>query len=463
MRAVVRHLNTAWLEYQDKRDGIVFTHAASARLGFNNALSTLPPGPGGRRTRLASNLPDLRIRVHEHTQGGATFRSILAQPHASHKDALESWICSPGVDSGELVVDPDASEPIDLLVVSGHGSSGMVFGNGSGKYGDLEMTSAFIEGAGKPRSGRLKCIIVPSCNNLEESFAHAWFPAFDHEKPVYLILGYGSTYSGGAIGARVMAKFVDALATDQTKPIIEAWAAANRRSRQPWAALAAKGAESMNVADWVNGNLATLRQVTDLVYFDDRSPGGVTPPLEGQIFQLRWVMENGIELTPENNGARHPNNGLFDGRPGKIVIRAMTPAVDFLKGQEVFLRIHLYRTSKELDIDKLLEFDTTLLFPQFDTGHPIVNPERGTSGRPQNAGDVDGFRIVVPSDGDTLELPFRVKPDATKAFKADGPGPSHGRFLLEFAPNNIWNREADGSVRMSFKFFGSTTGALLRP
>jgi hypothetical protein len=462
MRAVVRHLNAAWLEYQHHGDGAVFMQAASARLGFKNALATLPRGPRGRSTRRASNLPDLKIRVREHTQGGSTFRGLMAQPGQAHKDALEKWVCSPAVEGDELVDDPNASDPIDWLAVSGHGTAGRVFGTGSGKYADIEMINAFIGGAGKPRSGRLKCIIVPACNNMNEHIAHAWFPAFNHEKPVYLILGYASRYKGHSVGARVMGRFVAKIAKDRTIPIIEAWAEANRASREPWAALVAKGAESMNVADWVAGNLPELSNVSELLYFNDDAPGGITPQMESDVWRLRWVMHDGTELESSNNGIRRTQNGLFAGRPGKIRIKSLHPTADFKQGHQLFLRIYLHRPDKSLDLDKLLEIDSSLLIPHPTNAQPLVIPEKGTSGRPDDVNHVDGFRIAVPADTDTVEIGFQIRQDAIKAFPAEGSG-AHGLFILEFAPHGGWTQHSNGFVDMLTKVYGATTGALLRP
>ncbi len=461
MRAVGRTLRAAWLEYQDTRDGIVFIHAATARLGFENAFSRLPAGAGGRNTRAAGNLPDMAIKVHRHTRNETAFQAFIAQPSQSHATALQTWINSPAVSGADLVADPAAPDPIDWLVVSGHGSGGSVWGDGSGNHANLEVASSYIDGIGVDRSGRLKCLIIPSCNNVNRSLAGMWLSLFDHAKPVHLLLGYESTYAGGATGARVMARFVDKLAKNRSMPLIEAWRAANKASRQPWAALAAKGGETINLDDWVNDRLPALAYVKDLLHFGEDHPGGEPAKLLDDRYAVSWVMADGTVLDMYNNGVAHPTKGLFDGKPGKIRIKALKPQFAFVKGSEAYLAVHLYRPSKPLDINKLLKFDQALLDPHPDTGKPVVNPEKGRTGRPENEHDVDAFRIAFPADSDTIELGFTVKSDATKSFKNDGPGGTHGRFLLEFAPTGNWTQGAD-----YFYWFGTsyaaTAGALLR-
>ena len=461
MRTVVRHLRCAWLEYQDIRDAIVFMHGATARLGFDNALAALPMGPGGRNTRQAGNLPDTKIRVHSHTSGKATFRALVARPAPGDAAFLASWVSSPAINGGDFSSDPAASEPLDMLVLSGHGMSGMVWGDGSGDHADLEISAAFTDNVAKPRSGRLKCLLIPSCNNLHEMMAGGWISAFDHAKPVYVILGYRVTYSGGATGARVMAKFVQRLKKDPATPLVLAWRAANEPHKQPWAALVAKGAEGMNLRDWVADKLPKLANVTELIYFDADNPGGRPAQMGNEDYQARWVMADGTTIDRTNNGIAHTSRGLSSGAKGKIRIKALKADKHFEAGDFAFLAIYLYRDSKPLDISELLEFDASLLADQPATGKPIVVPERGIL---RNSSGVEAFKINLAAAGDTTELPFTVKADAAKHFKADGPGGSHGRFVLDFGGPDEAVDETDGEGNRSAFWFSRpevTAGALL--
>ncbi|MEM6993626.1 MAG: hypothetical protein AAF721_24140 [Myxococcota bacterium] len=457
---MVRHLRCAWLEYQDIRDAIVFMHGATTRLGFENALASLPKGPGGPRTRQAANFPDLDIKVHKHKSGKATFRGFIAQP--SPKDDLSRWVCSPAVEGANLVLHSGATHPIDLLVVSGHGMAGMVWGDGSGDDVYFELSSAFTDHVAAPRAGNLKCLIIPSCNNVHEMMAPGWFSAFNHPKPVYMVLGYRDSYAGGATGARVMAKFVQLLKADRSQPIVDAWRAANVPRKQPWAALVAKGAEGMNVEDWVNDKLPKLTNVKDLVYFDDDNAGGKPAKLKNDKFESRWVMDDGTVIDINNNGLGDPDKGLFSGKKGTIRIKALKSELHFEKDEFCFLGIYLYRSSKKFSITDLLEFDPALLKNHPDTGKPVVSFEKGLMRA--EAGNVDALRIVIPKAGDTLELPFTVKADAAKKFKDDGPGGSHGRFLLDFGGPDDSFDEIDEDGDRSAGWFGEpavTAGALL--
>jgi hypothetical protein len=464
MRAVVRHLRAAWFEYQDIRDGIVFMHSSTARLGFENALAMLPEGKGGKRTRKAANLSDTDIRVHTHKSGKAVFSSIVARPGAGDQAALQSWISSPAIDKGgNFVSDPAADGGIEFLVASGHGSGGSIWGDGSGKSADIEVASGFRDNIDKPRSGKLKCVALPSCNNVNVSMAPQWLPMFNHDQPVHVLLGYEMTYSGGQIGASVMAKFVQKLAKDPKTPIIEAWRSANEAvgKRQPWAALAAKGGEKLNIDDWVNDKLPSLANVVDLLHFGKDSPSGTPAKVVDDQFEVRWVMSNGTVIDLANNAPTNTAVGLFPGEKGKIRIKALHPSLHFKKGNEAWLMIYLYRPTKPVDLDKLLRFDAALLAPHAATSKPVVTPEKGRTGRPEDASHVDAYRIVVPADTDTIELDFTIEKDATKQFKNDGPAGTHGRFLLDFFPPDGWDMSGD-QVFSFLNSFAATTGALLR-
>lgn len=466
MRTVLRHLRTAWLEYQDTRDGAVFAHASAARLGCENAFMLLPKGTS-RTTRKAGNLIDTKIRVRTFQSGKRSFDGVIAQPGPSDQATLEAWVTSPAIEGDTLVSDPAATSPIDWLVVSGHGSGGTVWGDGGGDFAEMNLAEAFNTNIGEARSGRLKCVLVPSCNNVHENLAPAWLPMFNHAEPVYLLLGYDHSYTGGAIGAHVMAKLVDAIVKNRKVPLVEAWQAANEsmRSPQPWAALVAKGAEAMNVEDWIAGTLPVLSNVTELVHFNADHASGMPAKLVDESFEVSWVMADGTVIDMTNNSPSNTAVGLFAGKKGTIRIRAKQASKRFTKGQVAYLFVYLYRPSKAFDITDLLEVDASLLAAHPDTGQPVVDPERGRSFRDE-AGNVDAFRLVFPADGDTLEIGFTVKPSATTKFKADGPGGTHGRFLLDFTHRFEMFDAGGGREMVSADFEGNsyaaTTGALLR-
>lgn len=461
MRSVGTHLRCAWLEYQEIQDAIVFMHAATARLGFVNALAALPKGAGGPRTRQATNLPDMKIRVRAHRSGKTTFRALVGEPSAGDAKVLADWVSSPAVDGAEFSSDPASANALDMLALSGHGMSGKVWGDGSGDDAGLEISAGFSDNVGRPRSGRLKCLMIPSCNNLHEMMAGGWISAFDHPQPVYVILGYHETYAGGTTGARVMAKFVKQLAKTPSMALVAAWRAANEPYKQPWAALVAKGAEGMNLEDWVGDKLPKLSAITDLVYFDAANSSGRPAILGNEDHQARWVMADGTVLDSTNNRVAHVDKGLFSGAKGTIRIKALKADQHFKVGDGAFLGIYLYRDSKVMDISDLLEFDASLLTAQPATGKPLVEPERDLL---RGGGGVQAFKINVAAAGDTIELPFTVKPDAAKHFKPDGPGGSRGQFVLDFGGPDVSTDEIDqGGDRNAFWFQRPevTAGALL--
>lgn len=440
MRSVGRHLRCAWLEYQDIRDAIVFVHGATARLGFENALAGLPKGRGGAKTRQAANLPDMRIRVRSHKSGKAVFRALVAQPTESDTKPLADWVSSPAIDGADFTSDPNSSNPLDLLVVGGHGMGGKVWSEGSDDAGELELSSAFSDHVGQARSGRLKCLMIPSCNNVHEMMAAGWISAFDHLQPLHLILGYHETYAGGATGARVMAKFLRQLSKSPSIPLVSAWRKANEPHKQPWAALAAKGAEGMNLKDWVSDNLPALSHVTDLVYLDADSPSGRPASMGNKDHLARWVMADGTLLDSTNNRVTDTNKGLFSGAKGVIRIQALKTGTHFKVGEFAFLGIFRYRESKELDISDLLEFDASLLTPQASTGKPLLALEQGLL---RGGLGAQALKINIAAAGDTIELPFTVKADTSKHFKADGLGGTHGQFVLDFGGPNVSTDEID--------------------
>lgn len=464
MRTVLRHLRTAWMEYQDTRDGAVFAHATAARLGFDNAFTMLPKGSSWG-TRKAGNLTDSKIRVRTFGKG---FAGVIAQPGPGDEAVFGKWVSSPAIEGDKLVADPKATNPIDWLSVSGHGSGGDVWGNGGGSNARIALAEAFSDNLGEPRSGRLKCVMIPSCNNVYEDLAPMWLPMFNHPQPVHLLLGYDMSYTGGAIGAFVMAKFVEAIVKNRKIPLIEAWQQANEamKSPQPWAALAAKGAEGLNVEDWIAGKLPALSNVTDLLHFNTDHAAGKTAKLVDENYHLNWVMADGTVIAMTNNSPSNATVGLFAGNKGKIRVKAKKASKKLSKGQVVYLLVYLYRPNKKFDMTDLLEPDPALLAPDAGTGQPVITFEKGRSWRDE-ANNVDAWKIVVPKDTETLELDFTVKASSTTTFKDDGPGGTHGRFLLHFMHDfDVWKDEDTGREHLFANadgdYYAAPHGALLR-
>ncbi len=469
MRTLSRSITMAWLEYQEAGDGAAFTHVCTSRLGFRNAFATLPRAKGSSTTRVATNARDSKFVVRAFTDHGKRpLRGLIGIPGKADEALFTKWISNPGVSGDTLSASPSASSPVDLLVVSGHGGGGDVWGDVSGSSTEVSIPAAFLQNEQQPRSGRLKCIISPACSNVNMHAAPFWLAAFQHPQPVHLVLGYEGGYRGGAFGARALTMFAEELAKDHKVPLIQAWRTANERVRpqQPWAALAALAGEGLNLSDWISGDLPPLANVGDLLHFNSDHPDGQDVELIDENYQVSWVMDDAAQtvIHMRNNSPMNTSVGLFAGKRGKIRIRSKKPIGDLKKGQEVYIFIYKYRPDKEFNIDDLLTFDTTLLHPHPDTGVPVVNPEEGRVLRP-GAPTTDALRIVVPFDTNRLELGFTVNASAPDVLKPDGPGETHGRYLLDlfhqhatmfFQGRNLVVQQIGGRA------FPATDGALLR-
>ena len=332
----------------------------------------------------------------------------------------------------------------------------------SGVDARTDLIRGIAKGITNPRSARTKVLIVASCTNVNDRLARFWLPAFNHESPLHLILGYESGYAGGAIGARVLGRFADKLVRFPREPIIQLWRSANTPNRQPWAAIAAKGSEELSLDTWARGAAPALANVSQLTFFGESSASGVPVRLGSERFELRWVMDDGTVITPETSGSGHPEIGLFDGKAGQIRIRATRERDHFRSGEKAYLFIYRYRPEKPIDASNLLEFDRSLTEPHPNTGRPVVEFDpRPRDDIPESAAQRSSYLITVPSDGGELTLPFRIREAATQSFAADGPGGSHGRFMLFFLAPGQWELHEGSIVVKTISV--PVIGAHLRP
>jgi len=442
MRAIEKKLRMAWFEYEGFGDGAVFTQTSTSRGVFENALSLLPRHPDGPRRRLATNLPRLDIRMRSHLQSGRRFRAFIGRPETRHAALLSETVLSLGVRGSELVDDAAPDEGIDLIVLSGHGNDGEVWGTNTGVDARTDIVRGIARGSNNSRSGKTKVLIVASCSNANSAIARFWLPAFNHESPLHLVLGYESGYAGGAIGARVLGRFADKLVRHPRRSMIDLWRAANEPNRQPWAAIAAKGSEGLTLEEWVEGTVAPLTNVTQLSHFSKTATKGVPVRLGNERFRLRWTMEDGTVITPETSGSSHPHIGLFSGKRGEIQIRANRRRDHFETGDEAYLLIYRYRPEKPIDTTKLLTFDESVRAPNSKTGKPVIKLDpRPRTDIQTSSSQRNAYLITVADDGPDIVLPFKLADDATDSFPADGPGGSHGRFMLFFLAPGQWALE----------------------
>lgn len=474
MRSVSRNLTMAWVEYQDTGDGAAFTNICTSRLGFKNAFAALPRAKGVSTARSAANAKDSKFVVQAFSDHGKKpLRGLLAIPNAADHDVFEQWVSNPAIDGDKLVTDPAAPVQVDLLVLSGHGGGGDIWGTASGSKARVSPPHSFLLNEDRPRSGRLKCLITPACTNLNVGLAPLWLPAFKHASPLHLVLGYEDRYLGGAFGARALAKFAELIVKDRQMPLIEAWRRANERVRpaQPWAALSALAGEGLNLRDWMRNDLPPLANVEQLLHFNADHPGGEDVELEDKDFEVSWVMDDASQtvIDMQNNQPGNTSVGLFEGKPGKIRLRAKHAAKHFKQGQVLYLHIYKYRRSKPLDINDLLSFDEELLEPHPSTGVPVVRLEVGRIDVRDQANRMapttDAVRIVVPFETDVLELGFTVSPSATKTLRSDGPAGTHGRYVLDFLHRPVLMEQEGAEIVVPLsdgRTFAATGGALLR-
>ncbi|MBM3788320.1 MAG: hypothetical protein FJW30_28625, partial [Acidobacteria bacterium] len=236
-KTVNRHLNYAWIEYGNPRDGGAFTRGLE-KLGWRNLFSQLPvkTDAWGIRAQLKSH-PLLPIRWRAN--------SLLALPNERHDmpgkpfigDPLfeayrkanddkkfdqaiidqnadvATWVFSPGLrKEGEeefhWTAGSDATDYADLVAISGHGAAGNV-------WGGRRTASLFLalSRAGDSASPRLKYVIVPACTNLSEMNLEGWLPAFRRKPyPLHGAFGYENSYPGDQPGQMIFQQFVTNLA-----------------------------------------------------------------------------------------------------------------------------------------------------------------------------------------------------------------------------------------------------------
>lgn len=446
---VVKPLHFAWLEFQDVRDGIVFCHTMADRLGAKNIFGNLPIDPANKQRRKPNNTPavDVDFVVKTHQSGSKTkYQAIIGYPRSNSAAFLEEWILNPGLLNSELVV-TDTAEQADIISVSGHGSAGIVWGNGfaNAQNQALFLGSALSNKVSMARSGRMKMLIIPACYNGTFDAFEIWEKCFTRSEPIYWIFGYEKTYSGGETGAQVMNSFTRYIEANPQKPLLEAWHTANKKYGQHWGAFVIKGAETISYSDWVSGKLPKLGSSADVVHYGEGIPTGVKAVANADPYRLRFLSSDRTVVNSGNNYMLY----LIPGDTGWIRIECEPGTPGLKQGDVIHLYTFLYRPDHGgAKMDKIFEFDASLTAVNAATNKPVVeflvndNPWMKAKGSANpDAGIKNGLRVVVPSDTRTLELQFTVKTGLAAHFKKDGPNDyngnaSYGSFVLGmFLPN----------------------------
>lgn len=452
VKAVLRGINYAWFEYQDHTDGVMFDRGMR-KLGARNLLSALTPDKTG--ARIVPGHPDLDIR----TLSNGKVKGLIGRPSTADADFLGTWMLNPGVEKGKLT-SSDTAEQADVVVFSGHGAMGNVWGDGNPSKisNTIELAQQLGRNAPNSRSGRMTYLLVPACYNLSEHNCERWTPAFKMAKPLHAILGYEDSYAGGPTGAEVMRVFTDLMKDRKDATLVQLWKQANQavKNKQPWAVLCHPDAAGNTARDLLERNLSNLRPTSDMTFISRSVPAGKTIAITPPDFTAHWVMTDGVVIDETNNAASNSSVGLFAGKSGALRITATKG--EFEKDDRVQVLIYHYRDTKDdMDINKLLTFDAKLLEKHAATGHPVVtllvdaNPQKGTKNAKR-----DGIEVHVPKRTKSLDLKFTVNADATKKFAADGPLGTHGLFVLAIFPPGI------AAARTFLRIYMYIQGAFLR-
>jgi hypothetical protein len=486
LRSVNGDRHFAWLEFQDRRDGIAFA-AAIEGAGWKNLLREL------RETRNAAgqtvfedDTRALQVRLFKSTSGRE--QGVLWIPD-DPDESDRRWIQRPGAISSPrhaLVSGDEAGARwADLLVLSGHGSKGKVYGTSYAELvrepeGDERSwnVAGLLRDRTSPRGRRLKYLLLPCCTNAGPAVAPMWLEAF-RDRPadevLHGILGYAQMYPGDEVGANVMRRFVDLLFPPlvsgrpprDEKTILQCWAEANRGLA--WGAvMLEEAALGDRMSQWISPEgLPDPREIKVKQYDEyttefprplDASHGiaitDAAPAHEARF----WVSKRGDEQTNlqevdgfvfgwdghdrvqvgNNDNWIDPQLGLDPGRAGKLVLSAASGR--FEAGTTMTVVFYLYRETHEgMDLRTLLALDLSpsqrrRLRPLADANQR--KPDRGR-------GRIDAFHYTFDDADDEArwelahgraEILFRVPPDAPDANRDRSTAHSCGYFWVDVVP-----------------------------
>jgi len=447
-KAVTRHLNYAWVEYGDPRDGQAFA-AGLSKIGWNNAVSGFPVKKDAFGLRAEDTahplLPPVKDPLFEAFRKANT-PEAFDDEIMKQNDFIANWAFCPGVQrvsdtESNLTVDADITDYVDMVGISGHGAMGTVWGGG--RPADLNKALTFPL---NPASDRLKYVIIASCHNAADVQVESWMPALRRDNPINGVLGYGDMYPGDETGQALFQNFVDQLkaGSGATNTILQAWRKAHPGGyRKYWAALLhTSSAQNDTMAKWLAGGIETPDKDGEVRWFSEANfPDGQPMIAKALPFAVNFFMGS-TKITSQNTG--DDKVGLFPGQKGALVIE--TKAGTFAVDEELTVTFFYYRPAHpDMNLDTLLTFDQPL--PDGDlTILKDNNKQDSTTFR-------DAVKFVVRSAGlSSVTLPYTVRSDAAKNYAVDGPG-RHGLFtvqlelssrmeVLSFYRDGAWLREA---------------------
>jgi hypothetical protein len=470
---VTRAMRYAWIEYGHSGDGQAFD-AKLKDLGWRNLFLDLPRATdsGGAR-RVDASHPTFPIRfkgnalmglpndIKDHSDDVpvpeplyTAFRSAngpeaFAQEMTKQAEFLARFVINPGVrkvsaTEGHLTDGTDATDHADLVAISGHGSSGVIWG---GNYSSGTKLGDEVAASGELRhASRLKYVLIPTCYNLSQYQVEGWFPLLRASVPIHGVLGFSQAYPGGDTGGLVFGTFGEKLKA-RGMTIIKAFRDANAAHgiKDRWGAFMHESAFGDTMSDWMAGTLKAPSPSGKIVWLnEDNYPAGVevkeTPPR----FLAQHVMEDGRKVEPGNRN--QSEIGLFPGKKGKLELSRNGDA--FKVGDTLKVTFYYFRPNKDgMDLPKLLVFE-----PHGDADFALVKDDNKEDG----SAFEDAIQVTVKKAGPLITLPYRVHPLATDTYHRDGDD-AHGMFWHRVQPTSVadtWDTSAVPLYRY---------GAWLRP
>lgn len=403
LRCVNGDRRFAWLEFEDARDGIAFSFGMEA-YGWRNLLEDLRPSrDAAGNTVYTDDDRGLLVRKMSRTgpsEAGAVWFPDDPDPFTSQ------WIRRPGARTEPrrtlVFGDEPAARYLDLLVVSGHGSKGKVYGETHGRLAGEHPpderswnVAGLLRDRSTPRGDRLKYLILACCTNAGPAVAPMWLPAFADRaagEVLHGILGYAQMYPGDEIGARVMRRFVDLLFPAKVggrpppdeKSILQCWAEANRGLAAWGAVMLAESARNDRMSAWLSDSGLPDPESLEVRQYDEYTTDFPRPIDDGDGVLLTdeapshearfWVSKRGdapdnLQLVDgtvfawdghdsvqagNNDNFIDPQLGLDPGRAGKLVL--LSRSGSFERGTTMTVVLYLYReTHPDVRLDALLE------------------------------------------------------------------------------------------------------------
>jgi hypothetical protein len=487
VRCVNGNRSFAWLEFEDTRDGTAFVFGLQG-MGWKNLLLDLRATTDDDGAPvLADDNRDLQVRVFEATARHE--RGALWIP-GDADGFTEQWIRKPGVIASPQQTLVFGDEPgarwADLVVVSGHGSKGKVYGVAYSRLtredGAQERTwnvAGMLRDRTTPRGTRLKYLILACCTNAGIAIGPMWLPAFEDRPPeqvLHGILGYAQMYPGDEVGAGIMRRFVDLLFPEKVngrppeseRTILQCWAEANRGAAAWGAVMIEDAARHDRMSQWVSEQglsdpaTITVKQydefTTDFPRPLDDSHGIVLTSAPPEYEARFWVSKRGDAQTNlqlvdgaafgwdghdtvqvgNNDNFVDPQLGLDPGRAGKLVLSSRSGS--FAPGTTMTVVFYLYReTHEDLDLRALLDLQLSPSQRRRCLSLVDANQRKPDTGK----GHVDALQYTF-DDADEearfelahgrAELLFVVPPDAPERNHDRGTARSCGYFWVDVVP-----------------------------